>query len=304
MIVCQRCGSSVRDGMRFCTECGAQISRAEDAPPTQRVRAAETGPRGGVSGDDEKTLVLETVPEFQGLPEAAPRFGAPGSHSPAPVIPLNAQPRSPRTAMTVGLTILATILLLALGAIGARYFFKNEEMNRNAISLAENRNAATPAPPQSNAASQPTTTPAVTTSQPSATTMPVDAATVVREVTQTLNDWAAATRAHDLDRHLSFYADTLDTYYGRTNVSAALVRADRSRAYTRFYKLDLQLGKIEVAPDATGQRATAAFDKTYEFEGDDKTMSGSVRQMVWLAKTGGRWRITGEKDLKVYYVNK
>jgi hypothetical protein len=110
--------------------------------------------------------------------------------------------------------------------------------------------------------------------------------------------------SRDLDAHMSYYADTLDTYYTKTNVSASSVRADRERAYEAYSSLNIGLSNIEIKPDGGGERATAIFDKTWNFEGEEKATSGSVQQKLWLAKTGGRWRITGEKDLQVYYVNK
>ena len=52
-----------------------------------------------------------------------------------------------------------------------------------------------------------------------------------------------------------------------------------------------------------GLRATAVFNKTWEFDSPDKNSKGSVRQQLTLVKAGGRWLINGEKDLQVYYSN-
>jgi hypothetical protein len=104
---------------------------------------------------------------------------------------------------------------------------------------------------------------------------------------------------------MSYYADTLDVYYNKRNVGAGTVRADRQRAYDTYQTLDISLSNIRITPDATtGERATAVFDKTWSFEGEDKVTSGSVQQELRLAKMDGRWRITGERDLQVYYVNR
>jgi ketosteroid isomerase-like protein len=135
-----------------------------------------------------------------------------------------------------------------------------------------------------------------------ATPVPVDAAAVATQVTSALNGWAAATTARDIDRHMSYYAENLETYYNAKGVSSARVRSDRERAFNIYSSMDVQLSNIRVTPDPSGQRATATFDKTWTFEGD-KYSNGSVQQLVTLAKVGGRWRITGEKDLQVYYVN-
>jgi hypothetical protein len=131
----------------------------------------------------------------------------------------------------------------------------------------------------------------------------VDVAAVERGVRACLEGWASATRNHDFETHMSFYADTLDFYYGRRNAGVALLRADRGRTFTRYHTLDVQLSKVVVTPDPSGQSASATYDKSWNFSGD-KYFSGSVRQMVTLGNFGGRWLITGEKDLQVYYVNR
>jgi ketosteroid isomerase-like protein len=131
----------------------------------------------------------------------------------------------------------------------------------------------------------------------------VDTAEVSKEVADALEEWADSTRERDLDAHMSCYADTLETYYKKQNVPAAQVRADRSRAFVRYDDLKVKLSNVEVTPDPTGTRATAAFDKTWEFDSPDKNSKGSVRQQLTLVRVGTRWLITGERDLQVYYTN-
>ncbi|MFL6335399.1 MAG: protein kinase domain-containing protein [Pyrinomonadaceae bacterium] len=128
-----------------------------------------------------------------------------------------------------------------------------------------------------------------------------DAERVRKDVKDALEEWADATRNRDLDKHMSRYADMLETYYKRQNVGAAQVRTDRNNAFTRYDQMDVKLDNIEVTPDPTGLRATAAFDKTWEFDSPDRNSKGSVRQQLTLIKAGGRWLINGEKDLQVYY---
>jgi eukaryotic-like serine/threonine-protein kinase len=117
-----------------------------------------------------------------------------------------------------------------------------------------------------------------------------------KEVMAALNGWTEAIRAHDLDAYMSHYADTLTAYYRRSNVSSNDVRADKAKAFDRFYSMDVQLSNVQIEPDETGARATATFDKKWNFNGE-KPFSGTVRQTLWLEKIGGRFRITAEKDL-------
>ena len=125
------------------------------------------------------------------------------------------------------------------------------------------------------------------------------------EIRNSLEGWAQASRLRDIDGHLQYYADTLDFYYNRTMVPSSKVREDRTRAFAKFNSISLQLSNLNIQLDSTGQRATVTLDKTFDFRGDNNAFfNGSVQQLLALTKLGGSWLITGEKELKVYYVNK
>jgi len=125
------------------------------------------------------------------------------------------------------------------------------------------------------------------------------------EVKFSLEGLAHANRNRDVDSHMRYYADTLDYYYNRTLVPSSKVRDDRNKAFLKFNYLSVQLTNINVQLDSTGQRATVVLDKTFDFRGDnDAAYSGSVQDQLTLTKLGGAWLITGEKELKIYYVNK
>jgi serine/threonine-protein kinase len=130
-----------------------------------------------------------------------------------------------------------------------------------------------------------------------------DVERVKNEVEDVLKDWAESTEERKLDDHMRHYADTLETFYKRQNVGVFQVRSDRSKAFVRYDDMNVKLDNIEVTPDATGLRATAVFDKTWEFDSPDKNSKGSVRQQLSLLRAGGRWLINGERDLQVYYAN-
>jgi serine/threonine protein kinase len=127
-----------------------------------------------------------------------------------------------------------------------------------------------------------------------------DAAEVVKEVADALDAWAESTRERDLNAHSQAYADTLETFYKKSNVPSSQVLAERARAFTRYDSMNVKISNVEIVPDASGTRATATFDKSWEFEADDKTSNGSVRQQLTFVRQGDRWLITGERDLQVY----
>jgi ketosteroid isomerase-like protein len=312
---CQR--TYTDDTLRFCLQDGAPLitetqgsaavpdpeatvvsearpgSRSEGPPPTELFN-----PRGAqtiaIPASSQTAPPQSYPPEMQERREAAPA----------------ARPRN--TVMVVVVTVVGTILILSLGALGLFAFLKNRgdaerarvvntEDNRpanNSNAPANNTtNNSNRANANANANTRPSPTPSLIP-----TPSPVDAAVVASQVTSTLNGWAAATTARDINAHMSYYADTLDTYYNAKSISSYKVRTDRERAFNTYSSMDVQLSNIRVTPDPGGQSAIATFDKTWTFEGD-KYSNGSVQQLVTLTKQGGRWRITGEKDLRVYYVN-
>ena len=125
------------------------------------------------------------------------------------------------------------------------------------------------------------------------------------DIRNALEGWAQTSRNRDIDGHLQYYADTLDFYYNRTMVPSSKVREDRTRAFTKFNYIGVQLSNLNIQLDSTGQRATVTLDKTFDFRGDNNAFfNGSVQTQLALTKLGGAWLITGEKELKVYYVNK
>jgi ketosteroid isomerase-like protein len=132
-----------------------------------------------------------------------------------------------------------------------------------------------------------------------------DSSSADGEVRNALEGWAQTSRNRDIDGHMRFYADTLDWYYNRTMVLSSKVRDDRARAFAKFNNISIQLTNMDVQLDSTGQRATVILDKTFDFRGaDDAFFNGSVQDQLTLTKLGGAWLITGERELKVYYVNK
>jgi len=196
--------------------------------------------------------------------------------------------------------IVGGILLLVLGGLGSRLLLSEGNPGANILT-------ATPTPtgsPKAEFANE--KPPNRTQEQPAAKhvePLRTNNQSLKQEVTDALNGWAAAARDHDLDQHMTYYADVLDTYFARHNVGVNYVRSSRTPAFTRYEKLDVQLSNIAVTIDQSGTVATTTFDKTYRFEGE-KILSGSVQQAVVLTKISGHWRITSEQDVQVYYTNK
>jgi ketosteroid isomerase-like protein len=237
-----------------------------------------------------------------------------------PVVPAPA-PRN--TTSVVAVTAVATILVLAVGGLGAWLLLRDKSDNGNSGTSTTTETARTSntsnvatsnnarAQTGSNTSTLPGTvsTPVSTPTPyatPSATPQPTqtttDTSSARREVIDALNGWTETMRQGNVDRHMAYYADTLHTYYMQSNYSASRVRANVAKAFSKYNTFDVKLTNMQIEVDPSGTSAVATFDKTFTFSGTS-TYSGSGLNRFWLEKIGGRWLITGEKDLKTYYVN-
>lgn len=321
MKLCPTCNRTYTDdSLNFCLQDGTVLSKMSNSPqPFDAGRALSDETTLDRHVDPPPTEILYARASPTDASHAPTQTAAPSPSRPtaSPYVASHAAqdsvpPRKPhRTALVVIITLLASSLLLVVAGIGAWLLLRDGSVNETSATRVSDTQRQpsmnTGAPvnssrPSANTYVAPNTnapTPALT---PAQTPTPISSVAIRDQVIATLNGWAAATRARDINRHMSYYADTLDAYYRSTNVSASRVRADRERAYAIYTTLDVQLTNVQVVPDSTGERATATFDKTWSFTGQ-KTSTGSVQQKIWLAKTGGRWRITAEKELQIYYVN-
>jgi ketosteroid isomerase-like protein len=307
----KRCPSCQRgyadETLSFCLQDGALLLGDTEGPatvsdPGATIPASSQSHRNSVPTEVLPLGNSETIPRTQPTMAQEPRVTAPEFYGGASSAP---PPTVHNTKLVVGLTVIATLILIALGGVGAWFIFKSDKpansnrtetnQSQNGQSTGPNNNLNGSSSPQANTSPSTGASPAIT---------PVDTSAVREQVTAVLNGWTSASRAHDLEGHMSHYADTLDTYYNASNVSASRVRADRARAYALYTTLDIELSNVKVTSDPSGNTASAVFDKTWTFEGSEKYSSGSVHQKIWLTKIGGRWLITGEKDLQVYYVNR
>ncbi|MGI8787159.1 MAG: L,D-transpeptidase Cds6 family protein [Pyrinomonadaceae bacterium] len=295
--------------MKYCPNC--QTEYADDTLQFCLQDGTPLVASANQSSDFEReaeTLVSpKQVEPIRFEPPSSYQTNQTGWQSSQPVIvEQQREPKKSNTAMIVALTILGTILLLGIGGTGAWLYMRNSQReiavninaapqnrptNSNAANANQNTNAnlATPTPGAS-----PT---------PEATLPPKEAKAVAEDIKNVIDDWKDASENFDMDEHLSHYAPTVD-YYKGGRVSVDKVRADKQRAYDQYDSIDINIDNLKVTPDGSGKKATAIFDKKWKFKGDEKYSSGKVQQQLQLERVNGQWLITGEKDLKVYYVEK
>ena len=227
--------------------------------------------------------------------------------------------RQRNTTSVVALTVAATILLLGLGGLGAWLLLRDNTSGSGNLNISntgkdESRNinsntggqvSKTPVLTNDNANDQPGVVVETPTPQPSPTQQPTprvtDTDTARREVSSALNGWRQTMINPQLDAHMDYYADVLHTYYNARNVNVSRVRSNVARAYSTYSVFDVRITNLQIEVDPSGERAVATFDKTFEFRNDEKRYAGSGLNRFWFEKIGGRWLITGEKDLKTYY---
>jgi hypothetical protein len=131
---------------------------------------------------------------------------------------------------------------------------------------------------------------------------PEQDAQVKKELTAFMDSWARTNEQKNADAHIAHYANTLEIWYGESNKDKGYVLADRKRAYQKYDSIQMQLDNLRITTEST-ESATIVFDKSWTMKNTQKTSTGSVQQEVHVTKTGGKWLIDSEKDLKVYFIN-
>jgi SnoaL-like protein len=274
VIICNNCGVASEDSMRFCSECGGEVLSGSRSMASAQLRQPERDDR-----NVEAPIIPARYPaaETTRLADANTEGVKPnGRYAPVRVVSITI------AIMLVVLFACAIVTWLILKG-------KDEPASRGAPETVTLTREASGSP--SSVGVTPPISPAAPTNS-----------SWEPEVTATLGSWLAALEAHDLDTHMSYFAETLDTYYSHRNVGAAKVRADLERAFSRYSTLSVRLSEIRLSFDRANESASVTLDKSWNFANGpettvEKAWSGSVRQRVWLRRIGGRWRITGLKDI-------
>lgn len=286
MKYCPNCQSTYTDDtLQFCLQDGTVLVNASETPITV-----------GWKDTEAPTVVRPTVSTQQNQ--------LPSADTPPPVA------KTSRTGLVIFLTALTTLLLFGAG-IGAWYLLRNRgaevaiNSSVNNSPKPANKNSSNANANKGNANASPTPSPANTNTNANSSPTPrIDAGQIKSDVSEKVNGWAQSLEAGDLNAHMSNYADRLDYYYTARDASLGAVRSDKQRAFGSFDDFRMEISNLRVTPDADGEKATAVFDKEWEFEGAENRNKGKAQSQLQLTKIDGDWRITGERDLKVYYTEK
>lgn len=296
MKICPVCRTNYPDNENFCLNDGTPL-----AAEPQQVEPLE--PNTVVQPRESETIV-HTAP-ITNLSGGQTNLG----QNPPPIVVVE---KKANTGKIVALSALTTILLVAIIGGGGYLIWQNNNRqiaqtnanNSNVVkpknSNSANNNAANSNIANTNANISNVNSNTNASPSPKPTLSAEQTKKIRQDVSDALDGWAASTENRNLESHLAFYAATVEFYNG----DSARLRADRQKAFETWNDISVDLSNVKITPDASGDKAVAVIDKEWNFENDAQTSSGKAQQQLTLEKIGGRWQITAEKDLKVYYTDK
>lgn len=304
------------DSLSYCLQDGSKLAVVSDSAAsveaTWQISSADTRGRGEappteiLRPEDMPTARIEGAPSTREQQRARATAVSGTEHrqaneSASQVTVAAPPPRG--NATVIALSVIVGMLLITVAGLiwmMTRDKVQTEQQTRVATQNTNQSQTRTTNTTQTPAANSGATPAANTTPQAS----PADLVTARKEVQAALSAWAETVRGRNLEEHMRYYAETLDFYYNATNVSRERVRVDRSAAFTNYTSLDMQVANVKIEVAASGTRATVTFDKTFDFRNEEKRYNGSGLNLFLFIKDGGRWRIAGEKELKLYYLNR
>lgn len=128
-----------------------------------------------------------------------------------------------------------------------------------------------------------------------------DTEQIKRKISERIYSWKQAGEARDVNLYMQNYAEMVD-YYKKKAANRSFVSSDKQRAFSKYSSISLTIDIVSITPDSSGNQADVLIDKAWLFQGGGY-LAGKVRQQLQFKLINGEWLISGEKDLKVYYVN-
>lgn len=262
---CPQCKHIYADELKFCLSDGGQLASLSDSPEETTINRPPL-------------FVAQTPPAHEG------------------VNPLFAYLSVGLFALLIGGAVVTWIKADLPAA-------KNENLPNSISEVSGNQNTKVADYPESNrnnVGNIPVNSPKI-----EQTPMFLDTSSEKSEVKAALDDWLQASVNRSLENQMKYYADQLETYYRKNNVSLSFVRNDKQNSFERYSVVDISISNLKIdVNSATGQVVTT-FDKTFDSKGNDNTyVNGAVQSELRWVKNNGIWKIISEKDLQIYRVNK
>ena len=299
MKVCPNCRTEYTDdGLQYCLQDGTPLLNSSNRS-------------SNFDAESETVISPRKVEPIRFEPPSSFQNSRTNRETDQPLV-VEREPKKSNTATVVALSVLGTILVSGLVGAGVWVYFGNKKTvavaNTNSTAPTRSSNASANNNQSANTNTNTNTNAnanlAAPTLSPTPTAKPTinpeQAKNITGNVKDVVDDWKSAAENLDITSHLSNYADTVD-YYNGGKVGVAKIRADKERAFSQYDSVNFNIDNLRVSPDPSGDKATTIFDKEWRFEGADKYSAGKVQQQLTLNKINGKWLITSEKDLKVYY---
>ncbi len=124
---------------------------------------------------------------------------------------------------------------------------------------------------------------------------------VKKEIIGVLTAWKDSQEKRDIEAHLKFYGEKLETFNKENNKTREDVRADRQKIFEQYDVVGFRLDKIGMFIESENL-VRLLFDRSWTFRGKMGSSKGSAQQEMKMVKTDGVWQIVSERDLQTYFV--
>ena len=300
MRICPACKTQYSDDtLQYCLQDGTPLSGGRESD-TPTIALGETETAVALGRQNRVNVPINETEVATWQQSQVTRVAAP--------VP---QSRSFKMLFIVGLGVIALFAVVGLVGVGALTYWRNSQVsvasnNANVTNVSapnSNPNYGSYPTPQTSPFSTPTAMRPAGTPFPTSTadtSPPAGNDEQTRgEVSQRVYGWKSALESRDFNDYMSNYASTVD-YYNRRGVSSATIRADKARAFTLYNSMRVNVSNMSVSIDPSGDTAMAVFDKEWSFSGGSRS-EGKTRSQLEFRRIDGRWLITAERDLKLYY---
>ena len=121
---------------------------------------------------------------------------------------------------------------------------------------------------------------------------------------ETVEAWANAFRARDIDRLADCYAPEVEQYFRKRNVPRSQIHDYLQASFSRIESIptynisDIHIDLLDGAESPT--KATATFNKQWDTrQTDGKTFSGEEIERLTFAMTDEGWKVVREEQLQI-----
>jgi len=118
-----------------------------------------------------------------------------------------------------------------------------------------------------------------------------------------LDQWVNATRHRNVEQKVNCYAPWVDRFYGKRGVGESRLREQEQSVFARIGTIrKFEISNV-VFSHVEPQSAIVSFDKAWEFSGNTR-FAGAAREELVLRPFQGHWKITSQREVKVYWVDR